>query len=1752
MDHRGTPRLAWLSQRNVIVVAIAAVLILAGCKSSGLFASQPLDIPPGGLPWLHVEGNRVVDESGDTFIMRGVNIENREWIWSYQQTIDYERSAIPKVTRAPDDEDGWGANVILLAVASGPINRGETAYLDALDEMVALAKENGAYTLIVWRYDEPDTDQPNMPNEDAEDALASLALRYADEPAVLYGLQVEPHDASWATLKPLFTSMIDAIRANNPNSLIAVPGTQWGRYVHGMLTDPIERDNLILKSHPYDTWTAINIEYFYSQVTAQYPVILGEFGAGDFSSLDDVRQLLDFAEANGMGWIAWMFNAVGCPCLLSDVDTFATTNYGAEVKWRLQVAAGADISEPEPVPTPSSPQNGPTRIPPADLTPEEVPLFVTFGFDDNYRPEGNAWIADTLFAGRTNPAGTGNPATFDGLPARAGLFFIGFQMKDYGVDFRDSVQHLYDMGHEIGNHSYENNGGLSRDGWLQAIADTNAQLVSLGIPATEIYGFRAPEDAYNTELYEVLEQLGFTYDASITSGWQPGDEGTNLSWPYSLENGSPDADWIHDTGFHSYTPPGDHPTLWEVPESVFYVPTALQSTYGTTAGYCDWNWINDDNAPPEDWVEFFKETLQQRLEGNRAPLHICLHGQYYGNEHWFEDDARAGTAERQQALLEMLDYALSLPDVRVVSPIDVLNWMNDPVPLGKAPAAAPNPDPTLTPTASPTLTPVPAPSLTPTQEPDASTSLSLQPQSATIAPGDRRQFTATVTGTEDHTVTWEIVNQSVSGGSVGDSFYEPFLWAGDHAATIPGGQGTTVWWDQDAWETRGDSSFNAVDSEGIGNYIDIQRGVSDPASGVIDSRNIVGGNGDQGVAIMHLDFEGIMDARLRNPLLLSASQPGVVEFSTSNFVTTGHWWEIALSPTDQVLGGEFTAVPSPDSSFDDLQGSGHSPAEDSINFLAIGRTDVPATSGWDFKIGVRRSLNGTITQAVGPSFPTSPSEKDKLYRWRLEFYPDRVEAYADLNEDGVLERLRVLNIAIPWSEVHVHLLGVGYQADHHPQDAGFQGQVRDLPWKDVTIGPVKYARTAAYPKSAGNSRTLQQSGWLGYDLRDHLRTGSVGGVQQPNDGPYNRHESMAFCSDGGVYGCEVGLDSKTLSFTLPGQDAADMVNALFLYDIRGPGSAQLTVNGTLVGDLPRPSTVEARASEHWIHRSIAVNPVLLHAGNNTVTIAMTGNVQMDRLQFEFAYGQPGVSLPSLGTLTPSGLFIAAPGSAEGAVVIRATSDADPSIYDQATLTVAVAQPTPTPTATPRPTSTPIPTATPTPALQPTQTLPDGPDGPSKLTPSPTPTATPTSTPRPQQPRPPSPTPRPTQTTPDRPGQQPNATPTPIPTPTPAETRPDPNQPTLTPTPTPTPRRGPNVTPPTPPAGRPPTPTPTPRPTPEPSDREIPKTSVVPDITVSANASGRDDQGNSYQSTPGAVTVVEEAGRLVVALPVSVPQGRALESFTDPVSGVSVEVDQQGAIVVELPIRNEEGETQLTIRAAVDSLAGADTAATGVVQRLELETALVAADLSSTDPRIGIVDAQFTADLNSLPEDASVQLGLAEQIDPEVVVRYTAVSEDADLEIVDIAYTLEVTTENLRDAVEGATVRFSVGRAWVEQFGTGSVLAIRQGDDGRTELLVTRFVAFEGDIARFEADSPNGLSLFSLMSVRRKSEPTPAPTLTAAQTTATPVSQTETPTADTPNDSTASSVALFIAIVVSIAAIGGALFWLVRQAARSDG
>lgn len=344
----------------------------------------------------------------------------------------------------------------------------------------------------------------------------------------------------------------------------------------------------------------------------------------------------------------------------------------------------------------------PSPQPPGGFAPAQVPMFVSFGFDDNPENDGMNW-AVSAFSALKNPAGTGKAATHDGTTVKATFYHTSIY-----VAAASSWKAAHAAGFETGNHTvhhYHGAGGpegmnFNQAGWTREIEGCNTFLTGpmVGIPKAEIYGFRTPFLQYNGDLFPVLRPLGFWYDCSISEGHQPEMDGTNYYWPYTLDGGSPG----HKTNVQNKPAINTWPKgLWEMPAyRVIVPPDADAAKYGIPPGLrgklaklrpdrfsdaspkitgLDYDLFYDYLLTKDEFVATLKHTLDLRLAGNRAPLLFGMHSAIYSAN--AVPGTRATLAERRQAIVDVLKYALGFPDVRVVTTKAVLDWIRNPVPL---------------------------------------------------------------------------------------------------------------------------------------------------------------------------------------------------------------------------------------------------------------------------------------------------------------------------------------------------------------------------------------------------------------------------------------------------------------------------------------------------------------------------------------------------------------------------------------------------------------------------------------------------------------------------------------------------------------------------------------------------------------------------------------------------------------------------------------------------------------------------------------------------------------------------------------------------------------------------------------------------------------------------------------------------------------------------------------------------------------
>lgn len=319
--------------------------------------------------------------------------------------------------------------------------------------------------------------------------------------------------------------------------------------------------------------------------------------------------------------------------------------------------------------------------PPGGLSVEETPQFIVLGFDDNRYIDGMQWVMD-LLEGKRNPAGKGNPSTYDGQPIKAAFYFTSNAvMPDptkpgdaaYKADLLKLWKRAVAGGHEVANHTHthETSASHTKDQWVKEIQDCQKNLVDiLGVPSHEIQGFRTPYLGFGKGTFDAIQATGLLYEATVT---HQGDYNKRQHvWPYTLHKGFSErsiapTDWIY-------------PGVWEIP---VYTTSVDITGHPPVTGF-DSSILTQ--AYGNEYAGMLKMGLDYRLtaQGNRAPYTVGLHSDTYSNENEsakIHYDPRMGLADRKKALADFIEYALTKPEVRFITAKQLIQWMRNPVAL---------------------------------------------------------------------------------------------------------------------------------------------------------------------------------------------------------------------------------------------------------------------------------------------------------------------------------------------------------------------------------------------------------------------------------------------------------------------------------------------------------------------------------------------------------------------------------------------------------------------------------------------------------------------------------------------------------------------------------------------------------------------------------------------------------------------------------------------------------------------------------------------------------------------------------------------------------------------------------------------------------------------------------------------------------------------------------------------------------------
>ena len=349
-------------------------------------STTPPPPPPNGpAPALHVSGNKILTAAGKTNRLLGVNMSSGEFACVQgkgvfdnnpvnQAAVDAMKTWNVRSVRIPLNEDCWLGT---FGTPSGATyQQAVKAFVDLLvangiNPILDLHWNHGAYTGPASACaDVNATCQKPMP--DAQFApmfWTQVANMFKGNNAVVFDLFNEPFPdaannfsnatAAWTCVRDGGTcagityqvagmqSLVNAVRATGAANVIMTAGLTWTNDLTQWLafkpTDPA--GNLVASWHSYNFNGCINTTCWDATIgttAAQVPVVAGEIGQNTCAH-DYIDQVMTWADAHGVGYLAWTWNAWGvCPSngnvLIDDFAGTPTATFGQGFKAHLLTA----------------------------------------------------------------------------------------------------------------------------------------------------------------------------------------------------------------------------------------------------------------------------------------------------------------------------------------------------------------------------------------------------------------------------------------------------------------------------------------------------------------------------------------------------------------------------------------------------------------------------------------------------------------------------------------------------------------------------------------------------------------------------------------------------------------------------------------------------------------------------------------------------------------------------------------------------------------------------------------------------------------------------------------------------------------------------------------------------------------------------------------------------------------------------------------------------------------------------------------------------------------------------------------------------------------------------------------------------------------------------------------------------------------------------------------------------------------------
>lgn len=263
--------------------------------------------------------------SGDPFIARGINLQ-------YGDDPETKAPALRVMSEV-------GANIVRLQL------RRDTSADELEAALVALSRQPVITMVMFWEEDTTGGTDTNVLLRDVEELWLTRWMpvlrdpRFADRLMINVVNEWGEDDNDYEPFLSTYETIIARFREERFRMPIVIDAPHYGQYKDAFLHGRAERllaadrlDNLVFSLHAYnasfDTTEEVDAA-FAAYIAAGFPWLWGEFGGTRFEAETDLaidhHHLLERAQEEGIGWIAWSWKGNGPQAAVLDMSR----DYGA-------------------------------------------------------------------------------------------------------------------------------------------------------------------------------------------------------------------------------------------------------------------------------------------------------------------------------------------------------------------------------------------------------------------------------------------------------------------------------------------------------------------------------------------------------------------------------------------------------------------------------------------------------------------------------------------------------------------------------------------------------------------------------------------------------------------------------------------------------------------------------------------------------------------------------------------------------------------------------------------------------------------------------------------------------------------------------------------------------------------------------------------------------------------------------------------------------------------------------------------------------------------------------------------------------------------------------------------------------------------------------------------------------------------------------------------------------------------------------